>query len=375
MERVEYFKSHQSAALDLIKNLVELESPTSNKEAVDKLADFVSARLRDRDTKTEIIIQANQGNHVRALASAGGLGKALLLCHLDTVWSLGEVNRRPLRIEDGKAYGPGVLDMKASIALVLLIVEAIREKIVKPNKEVIVLFTSDEEDGSHSSRELIEKEAATSDYVLVLEPPLPGNRVKTARKGVGRFDVAVTGRAAHAGVDPERGVNAIEELAHHILALQRMSDHKKGTSVNVGVVSGGTVSNVVPAEARAAVDVRVSTLEEGRQITEKILALKPVNPNAQIYVTGGVNRPPLVRTPAVVQLYEKARDLAAELGFELGEGATGGGSDGCFTAAMGVPTLDGLGVNGAGPHAVDEHIVIADIPYKAALVSRLLETL
>jgi glutamate carboxypeptidase len=370
---VEYFKQRRAASLELIKKLVEMESPTSAKSAVDRLGAFVAERMRELTGNVEILAQPVYGHHIKARIKNGTpQSKVLVLGHLDTVWKEGEIVKRPFRIEGSRAYGPGVFDMKASILLVLLVLEALRDRMIEVKNEVVILFNSDEEDGSYSSRALIEQEAVTSRHVLVLEPPLPGNRVKTARKGVGRFQVAVSGLAAHAGIDHDKGVNAIEELAHQIVALQAMTDYGKGTTVNVGVVSGGTVSNVVPAEARAEVDVRVTTLEEGAAVTERILGLRPVHPKAQIKVTGGINRPPLVRTPAIVQLYQKARALAAEIGFELGEGSTGGGSDGCFTAALGIPTLDGLGVDGAGAHAVSEYINLDDIPRKAALIARLL---
>lgn len=373
-----FFAERSAAALEMARTLVNMESPTAAKAHVDALGAFVADQFRVRGAVVETIPQTVSGHHLRiglvTAAEAVEPERGLILGHLDTVWTLGEVARRPFRIEDGKAYGMGLFDMKMSLALLLMMREALNAGHWRPRRAITVLLNSDEEDGSHTSRARIEEEARRSRYVLVLEPPLPGYRVKTMRKGIGRFQVMARGRAAHAGVDHEKGINAIEELAHQIIALQRLTDYARGITVNVGVASGGTVSNVVPEAARADVDVRVATMEDGEEVTRRILGLKPTHPGAALEITGGMNRPPLVRTSAIAQLYETARALAAEIGLTLGEGATGGGSDGCFTAALGIPTLDGLGVDGLGAHAVNEHIIIDDIPRKAALLSRIIET-
>jgi glutamate carboxypeptidase len=237
-----------------------------------------------------------------------------------------------------------------------------------------LLLTCDEEIGSRASRALVEQEAARSAAALVLEPPIPGGIVKTARKGVGGFTVRAIGRAAHAGLDPAKGVNAILELAHQTLRLQNLNDPGRGTTVTVGVVNGGTTSNVVPAEAVAKVDMRFWTLEDGERIDATVKEFKPVLEGAQLEITGGINRPPMIRSAGNAALFAQARTLATELGFELQEGSVGGGSDGNFTAAMGVATLDGLGVDGAGAHAEHEHIILSDIPRRAALLTRLIQT-
>jgi glutamate carboxypeptidase len=236
----------------------------------------------------------------------------------------------------------------------------------------VALFTSDEEVGSPTSRALIEAQARASAYALVLESPLAGGRLKTARKGVGRFTVAITGRAAHAGIEPEKGISAVVELAHQILRLSDLADPAAGTTVNVGVVRGGSTPNVVPAEASARVDVRVTTLAEAARIEAAMAALRPVLPGATVTATGSFDRPPMERTPQSAALFERARAIAATLGQELTEGATGGASDGNFTAALGLPTLDGLGALGAGAHAADEHILIDSLPERAALLAALL---
>ncbi|HET8676387.1 MAG TPA: M20/M25/M40 family metallo-hydrolase, partial [Blastocatellia bacterium] len=237
-----------------------------------------------------------------------------------------------------------------------------------------ILMTCDEETGSHFSREIIEQEARTAHTALVLEPPIPGGTVKTARKGVGEFELIAHGRSSHAGNDPRAGVSAVTEMAHQILAVNALCDYERGTTLNVGVVSGGVLSNVVAAESRASIDMRFRTVEEGRRITEAMESLRPTLDGARLEVRGGINRPPLVRTPEIGALFEHARGLASEIGYELREGAVGGGSDGNFIAALGVPVLDGLGVDGAGAHAEHEHIIISDIPRRAALLARLIET-
>jgi len=235
-----------------------------------------------------------------------------------------------------------------------------------------VLLTSDEEVGSPSSRELILKEAASARAVLVLEPSLPGGALKTARKGVGRFTLKAAGRAAHAGIDPERGVNAIEEIAHQVLQLQRLSDSSRGTTVTVGIVQGGTRVNVVPAEAAVEIDVRVSNNEEAARITEAIRSLRSHLPGATLQIRGGINRPPMERTSDTARLFGLAREIAAELGFTLEEGSTGGASDGNFTSAMGIPTLDGLGPVGDGAHSLDEFVDVSSLPERAALIAGLI---
>jgi glutamate carboxypeptidase len=292
----------------------------------------------------------------------------LILGHMDTVFPAGEAARRPFRIENGRATGPGVFDMKAGIVLVWAALKAL-DAVPRP---VTVLLTSDEEIGSPSSRQLIEKEASQASAVLVLEPSLPGGTLKTARKGVGRFTVMATGRAAHAGIDPARGINAIEEIAHQILQLQRMSDPSRGTTVTVGLVQGGSRVNVVPAEAAVDVDVRVPNNEEARRISEAIHGLQAIVPGATLQVRGGINRPPMERTTDTARLLELAKKIGNEIGIAVQEGSTGGASDGNFTAAMGIPTLDGLGAVGDGAHALDEFVDMDSLSVRAALIAGLI---
>jgi len=376
---VDYLTPQTEEMLQLLKTMVEFESPATEKAAVDQLGIFLKRELEMLGANVDIFPQERRGDHLRATWSTNGrsakegAGQILILGHTDTVWPLGEVAKRPFRIERGRAYGPGIFDMKGGILMLLYALKAIKELDLPLQRKVAVILNSDEEVGSRTSRSLIEEEARQSEMVFVLEPPLsPNGAVKTSRKGVGGFQVKIRGRAAHAGVDPSMGASAVQELAHQILKLHGFTDLESGTTVNVGVVSGGIRANVVADSAQASVDLRVSSLEEGERIVKEILALKPILPGVEIEVTGGLNRPPMVRTPQIVALYQEARKVASELGLDLPEGSTGGGSDGNFTAALGVPTLDGLGAMGHGAHATHEHIVIEKLPQRTALLASLL---
>jgi len=291
---------------------------------------------------------------------------------MDTVWPVGTLDRRPFRADDGRLHGPGVLDMKAGLALAAMAVRALAAEPDGLPGRIVMLVTADEETGSASSRAVIEAEARASRAVLVLEPALPGGALKTSRKGCGDFVLRVSGRAAHAGIEPERGVGAISELARQIARIEALEDAAAGTTINVGVVRGGSRPNVVAAEAEALIDVRVANASEAARITGALRALEPVDARAALAVTGGFERPPMERSAAGAALFGLARDVAADLGRTLGQGGTGGGSDGNLTAAIGVPTLDGLGAVGGGAHADDEHVMIADLPWRAALLAGLL---
>jgi glutamate carboxypeptidase len=307
-----------------------------------------------------------------------------MLGHFDTVWDVGQTAAMPIRQVDGRLHGPGVYDMKAGIALGMLAARALLElpsaafgEPPQPPRgcRLVMLWTTDEETGSHTSRALLEAEARRSAAVLVLEPSLPGGALKTARKGCGEFELIVRGIAAHAGIDPSKGASAVRELARQILRLEQLQDPARGVTLNVGVVSGGTRPNVVPDEARAVIDVRVPTALDAERVSAALSALVPALPGTSLEVRGGVDRPPLERTDAVVELFGVAQHVAAELGRTLGEGATGGGSDGNFTASLGVPTLDGLGAVGDGAHALHEHVLVDDLPWRAALLAGLLARL
>jgi glutamate carboxypeptidase len=379
VERPKVLISFQSVQHEMIERLAELvgiESPSRDKPALDALAALLAGRLHDVGASVETIPNSLGGDHLLGrFPGAGELPPALVLGHFDTVWPAGTLERMPFRLdENGRAHGPGVFDMKASLVIFLTVMQVLGSQRRRAPRPVWVLFTSDEELGSPTSRELIEKLAVECAYALVLEPALADGGLKTSRKGVGRFHLEVQGKAAHAGVAPQQGRNAIVELAHQILSLQALADMPAGTTINVGVVKGGTTTNVVPAHASAEIDVRVASLAEESRIESALRLLAPALPENRLTLTGSFNRPPMERTAANASLFEKARQVvhAGWPGFELAEGASGGGSDGNFTSALGIPTLDGLGPRGAGAHADDEHILIESLPERAALLYLLL---
>jgi glutamate carboxypeptidase len=368
-----YFQERQDEMLAQVRDLVSRETPSTDKPRLDAFAQFLAERYRAVGAQVEVIANETRGDHVRARIGNGqGQGKpALVLCHFDTVWPVGSLETHPFRIEDGKAYGPGIFDMQSSLMLAEFALRAVRDLRLSLPRPVTVLMTSDEEIGSTTSRALIEEEARRSEYVLVMESPLPGGVLKTARKGVGDFDLEIIGRAAHAGVEPEKGINALGELAHQILRLHSLTDMNLGTTVSVGVAQGGSVSNVIPARAVAEIDTRAWTQSEADRVQQAIYGLQPVLPGAQLRISGGWNRPPLERK-ATGALFESVRTIGAQLAMDLQEGSTGGGSDGNFTGALGIPTLDGLGVPGAGAHADHEHIEVDQIAGRAALLVAML---
>ena len=368
---LEFCAAHEATLRSDVEALVRLESPSTDKAAVDRCGATLAQMLETVGAHVARIPQTARGDHIRA-EFGGGPRQVLLLGHFDTVWDVGQLERMPLREENGRLFGPGVYDMKASIAVAMLAVRAAAA--AGPTPKVVMLWTTDEEVGSATSRGLIEEEARASDAVLVLEPCLPGGAAKTQRKGCGEFTMTVRGVSAHAGIDPRKGASAIHELAHQIVALEALRDLDRGISVNVGIVNGGTRGNVVAEHAQALIDVRVPTQSEARRIGAAIHALKPRNASVRMEIHGGFERPPLERTPAVERLYEQARAVAAALGRDLQEGATGGGSDGNFTAALGVPTLDGLGPQGDGAHALHEHVILSDLPWRAAFLAALMRT-
>ena len=357
--------------LETVTALAGLESPTPDKAAVDRCGRELGRRLGALCAAVDRVESATTGDHVRATFGAGD-GQILLLGHFDTVWPVGQIERMPVRRDGGRLYGPGVFDMKAGIAVGMLAAAAAGELGYRLRRRVVMLLTADEERGSGASRALVEAEARRSAAVLVLEPSLPGGAVKTRRKGGGEFELTIGGVAAHAGLEPEKGASAVSELAAQIAALDRLADPARGVTVNVGVVEGGSRPNVVAERARAVVDVRVATAADAERIHAAIHALRPASPRTSVTVRGGFSRPPLERTAAVARLFELAREVARQLGRDLDEGAAGGGSDGNFTAALGVPTLDGLGAVGDGAHALHEHVDVDSLPWRAALVAGLM---
>ena len=357
-----------------LETLVALESPSHDKVAVDRCGAVLAQMLRDAGARVTLLPHQERGDHLRA-EFAGGDTRVLILGHFDTVWDVGQIERMPIHEQDGRLHGPGIFDMKAGIVIAMTAMRALDAASTTPRPTVVMLWTTDEEIGSATSRAVIEFEAQQSDAVLVLEPSLPGGAAKTRRKGCGEFVLTVRGVSAHAGIDPAKGASAIHELAHQIAWLESLNDPERGISVNIGTVQGGTRANVVAEQARALIDVRVPTMADGRRIEAAIRSMRPRNGRTELEITGGVERPPLERTDGVARLYDLARATASALGGGLDEGGTGGGSDGNFTAALGVPTLDGLGPQGDGAHALQEHVILQDLPWRAAFIASLLRRL
>lgn len=354
--------------LRALERLVALESPSLDKTRCDRCADEVAALFSAVVAGRLYRHRRDQaGDHLEIVVGEGP-SPILVLCHHDTVWAAGTLERLPFRIDGDRVTGPGCYDMKAGIVQTAFAIATAHAR-----RPITVLCTADEEIGSTTSRSLIEERARAAAAVLVLEPALTGGRIKTARKGVADFRLRIRGRAAHAGVEPENGVSAIEELAHQILRIKALADPTQGTTVNIGLVRGGTRSNVVPAEAEAAIDVRLATAAEATRVSAALQALPPVLRGAVVHVEGGLDRPPMERTEGVARLAALAKGVAREMGFELDEASTGGGSDGNFTAALGVPTLDGLGPDGGGAHADTEHLLISSWLQRTELLARLLE--
>jgi glutamate carboxypeptidase len=372
-------RQRQAQIVRLLGRFVRCESPSHDKPSVDRMAQIVAREWRRRGAKVTILPQKARGDHVRSevwLGRGRPTGQILVLGHLDTVYPLGTLAKTPFRVSAGRAWGPGTFDMKAGLVSALAAVDALKSLSLRPPKRLVFLWNSDEEIDSESSRYLIEREARRSNAVLVLEPALgPGGDLKTARKGVGTAEIIVTGRSAHAGLNPEAGVNAVHELALQTVRLMRMNDPRRGVTVQVTVVAGGTVSNVVPDAARAKIDLRVTRRADAPLLERTLHSLRPILPGARIEMRGGINRPPLERAAGVVELFRRAQSLMHEIGVPLGESFAGGGSDGNFTAALGIPTLDGLGAVGDGAHSPREHVVIGSLPDRATLLAGLLQTL
>jgi glutamate carboxypeptidase len=367
----DFCRGERDWLLDTVETLVRLESPTTDKAAIDRCGAELGSRLTAIGGRVTRLTRPERGDHL--LAEFGcGASQILLLGHFDTVWPVGQLARMPLTRSAGRLHGPGVFDMKGGIAIGMLAARALLETGAPLTHRIVMLWTTDEEVGSGSSRAAIEEEAQRSDAVLVLEPSLAGGAVKTSRKGCGGYRVVVRGVAAHAGIEPQKGASAVHELAHQILRINGLQDLARGISVNVVQVSGGLRSNVIPDEAHAVVDVRVPTAAAAVEVAEAFRTLAPLDARTTIEASGGFDRPPLERTDQVQRLYKQAREIAQALGHELGEGGTGGGSDGNFTAALRVPTLDGLGAIGDGAHALHEHVDIESLPDRAALVAGLL---
>lgn len=375
-----FFESRQGEMLKLVRSLVEAESPSGDLEGSRAVVSLLGRAAQEIESVTSVerIESPKYGEHLRIKAfndAQNSAGTILLIGHTDTVHPRGTLRERPWREENGRIYGPGIFDMKGTCALALLTLRACATLDLAPHRPVVLLLTCDEEDGSATGRALVEEEARRAHSVLVLEPPAMGGRVKTARKGTGIFSLEAKGIAAHAGLEPEKGASAILEIARQIVRLKELSDPPRGVTINVGVVQGGTRVNVVAAHAQAEIDLRYSRPEDAKRLEEAILHVKSFDERVELIAKGGINRPPLERTEQVASLYALARRVAAALDFDLGEASVGGASDGNFAAAMNVPILDGLGIEGDGAHAAHEHILVDKIAVRGALLTGLIASL
>lgn len=351
-----------------LRHMVEIESPTTDKASVDKLGEWLGMEMSQMGAQVRRFEQEKVGDHWLGRWGEGH-GGILILGHMDTVHPLGSAAGMPWREVEDRIYGPGVLDMKAGLALALTTLHTLQDTGALPDFGLSLLCTSDEETGSATSRPLIKELAPRHSLVLVAEPALPNGALKTWRKGIGEFHLQTRGRAAHAGGDPQSGVNAIIEMSHQVQQLLALSDDERGTTVNVGVIRGGSRPNVVPETCTAKVDIRISDQQEGERVERGLGRLTPKLEGAQVSLSGGWNRPPMPRSPAIAAAFSRAKAIAAHLGMELGEGGTGGGSDANFIAPLGVPLLDGMGAIGAGAHSAREHILRDELPPRAALLA------
>jgi glutamate carboxypeptidase len=374
-ERLRYFESRQDALLQTIGEFVEVESPSDNKVATDRMGTILAEKFAALGGRPHLHRAEEYGDNLQIeFPGAGNRKPVLLVGHFDTVYPMGTLAAMPCRVDNGRLHGPGVLDMKAGIALMLSAIEALQTWEGQLPRPVTVFLVTDEEVGSYSSRKITEHLARKSAGVLVLEPAAGRGAVKTARKGVGDYTLTVAGIASHAGLDPGKGHSAILELARQIAVISKLNDLKSGVSVNPGVIRGGTRTNVVAAEATAEIDVRIRSAQQAAGLDRKLRALKPFDKHCKLNMEGGINRLPMERNAGVIALYKKAQAIAKQIDWKLEEAAVGGGSDGNFTAALGIPTLDGLGAVGEGAHAIHEHIIISELPRRALLLAGLIES-
>lgn len=376
LDRLHYFQSRADALIETIREFAAIESPSDNKLATDRMCAHLAQKFAQLGGRPHFHSGQEYGDSLQVdFSGAAGIKPVLLLGHFDTVYPVGTLSTMPCRIDNGRLYGPGVLDMKAGIALMFFALEALQSWHGQLPRPVTVFLVSDEEVGSYSSRKITEDLARKSAGVLVLEPAADRGAVKTARKGVGEYTLSVKGIASHAGLDPGKGHSAILELARQIPLLWKLNDLNSGVSVNPGVIRGGTRTNVIAAEAVAEIDVRIKATKQAASLDHKLHALRPFDKRCTLHLDGGINRLPMERTAGVVALYKKAQAIARQINWRLEEAAVGGGSDGNFTAGIGIPTLDGLGAVGEGAHAVHEHVVISELPRRALLLAGLIESI
>jgi glutamate carboxypeptidase len=361
--------------LATLKQFVLAESPSLEKGPQDRCCRLIASEWSKRGARVTRIAQKHRGDHLRVTwrpQTSRPQGQLLVLGHYDTVYASGTLAKMPFRVRAGKAYGPGTFDMKAGLVQALFALDALQKTNAPLRKRIVFLWTSDEEIGSDSARGLIEREARRSDAVFVLEPSLgPRGLLKTSRKAVGAAEITVLGRASHAGLAPHQGINAIHELARQIARIQEWNDPRRGITINADVIEGGTRSNVIADHARALLDLRALRISDMRRLEHRLHTLRAFLPGARLEIRGGFSRAPLERKMSA-GLFARAKSLASEMGLTLGEGTTGGGSDGNLTAALGIPTLDGLGAVGEGAHSPREHIIAKTMPVRAALLAALL---
>ena len=372
-ELLDYFQAERGQITDSITEIVEIESPSRNLNGNKKVARWIEMKTRELfpDAVFENVFAENYGEHLIIRLFPADEKPVLLLGHTDTVHPIGTKNQNPTRIEDGKLYGCGTFDMKANIALMIEVFRAMKKFGLVPERPINVLLACDEEIGSPTGRELVEREAKKAEVCYVFEPSANG-KVKTGRKGTGMFTLEAHGIPAHAGLEPEKGASAILEISRQIEVLHSLNAVERGTTVNVCTIKGGTTSNVIPENASCEIDVRFTTLSEAKRIENEIEDLKPFDKNVSLKLLGAINRPPLERTESVVELFKKAENIAASFGYEIGETQVGGASDGNFVGALGIPVLDGLGIAGNGAHTLEEYVLIDDIPNRATLLTLLL---
>lgn len=374
-DRLHYFESRQDALVETICEWAGIESPSDNKSAADRMGALLATRFEAAGGRATVHRAEKFGDNIQIdFPGRDQLNPVLLLGHFDTVYPLGTLAAMPCHRSNGRLHGPGVLDMKSGIAMMLFAIEALKTWHGGLPRPVTVFLVSDEEVGSYSSRKITEALARQSAAVLVLEPAGPGGAVKTARKGVGEYFLAAHGIASHAGLDPGKGHSAILELARQITKIWEWNDLKHGVSINPGVIRGGTRTNVIAAEAVIEIDVRIKSANQATGIDRRFRALKPFDKHCKLSVRGGINRLPMERNAGVIALYKKAREIAGQIGWKLEEAAVGGGSDGNFTAGIGIPTLDGMGAFGEGAHAIHENIVITELPRRALLLAGMIES-
>jgi glutamate carboxypeptidase len=377
LELLQALKPNLPEMLAVLRQFVTAESPSLEKAPADHCCGVIAKEWRKQEVQVERISQKHRGDHLRITyppEKSRSVGQLLVLGHYDTVYATGALARMPFRVSGGRAYGPGTFDMKAGIVQALFALQVLKYAKVSPKKRIVFLWTSDEEIGSESSRKLIETEARRSDAVFVLEPSFgPRGLLKTARKGVGQAELTVRGRASHAGLAPEEGINAIHELARQLTRIEQWNDPLSGVSVNADVIEGGTRTNVIAEHARAIVDLRALRTSDMRRLERRLHALRPFLKGARLEVTGGFDRPPLERKMCA-SLFARAKSLAKQMHLSFDECTVGGGSDGNFTGALGIPTLDGLGAVGDGAHSDHEYVLINTMPARAALLASLLAT-